>query len=98
MQESKLYVVTRNDLSRSQQAVQAGHALAELLLSEDVAWNNGTLVYLKVNDESELKGLTERLGCGNIPFVGFIEPDRGDELTAIASVGSNEHFSTMRLL
>lgn len=48
---NKLYVVTRSDLTKSQQAVQAGHALAEFLLTQKTTWDNGTLVYLKVANE-----------------------------------------------
>ncbi len=98
MLNDKLYVVTRNDLSKPQQAVQSGHALAEFLLNEETTWDNGTLVYLKVFNENELKRLTFNLGCGNISFVGFKEPDRNNELTAIASLGSNEFFKEMNLL
>lgn len=48
----KLYVLVRKDLSKSQQAVQAGHAVAEFLLNnDDHGWDNGTLVYLGVPDE-----------------------------------------------
>jgi hypothetical protein len=46
----------RKDLSKSQQAVQAGHALAEYLLhGPSTAWQNGTLIYLGVKNENELK-------------------------------------------
>ena len=56
----KLYVLTRNDLSRSQKAVQAGHAVAEfLILNPDCEWSNGTLVYLRTKDESQLRSILE---------------------------------------
>jgi peptidyl-tRNA hydrolase len=43
----KLYVLIRKDMSKSQQAVQAGHAVAEYLLKRpNTKWDNGTLVYL----------------------------------------------------
>jgi hypothetical protein len=52
----KLYILVRRDLSKSQQAVQGGHAVAEYLLrGPSTDWSNGTLVYLSVRDENELK-------------------------------------------
>jgi len=49
-------VLVRKDLSKSQQAVQAGHVVAEYLLrGPRTVWDNGTLVYLGVRDENELK-------------------------------------------
>jgi hypothetical protein len=52
----KLFVLTRKDLSKSQQAIQAGHAISEYLLRGPVTfWDNGTLVYLTVKDEMNLK-------------------------------------------
>ena len=54
--ETKLYVLVRKDLSKSQQAVQGGHAVAEYLLrGPSTAWPNGTLVYLGVRNEDDLK-------------------------------------------
>lgn len=95
----KLYVVVRKDLSKSQQAVQGGHALAEYVLrNRDTDWNNGTLVYLGVRDESELKSLTTKLDYSKICHTTFREPDIGDEITAIASLGNNEHFKRMCLI
>jgi hypothetical protein len=95
---NKLYVVTRNDLTKSQQAVQSGHALAEFLLTHNTNWTNGTLVYLKVVNEVSLKDLTKELNNSNIAYVSFKEPDRGDELTAIASLGNNSTFKSLQLL
>lgn len=96
----KLYVVTRTDLTKSQQAVQAGHALAEYLIMNEATstWGNGTLVYLKVKDEKELISLQKSLECGKVDHTLFREPDFGWQLTAMASLGSNEHFDKMRLL
>lgn len=96
--QNKLYVVTRTDLSKAQQAVQAGHALAEYLLHNDTTWDNGTLVYLKVKNEKELISLTKLLNSDRVVFTEFREPDFGDQLTAIASLGSNDWFSWLKLL
>lgn len=96
--QHKLYIVTRKDLSKSQQAVQAGHALAEYLLKNKTTWDNGTLVYLSVPNKDVLKCLTLKLKQDNIYYTKFIEPDFGDELTAIASLGSNKYFEHLKLL
>ncbi len=95
----KMYVVVRKDLSKSQQAVQGGHALAEhVLLNRDLEWNNGILVYLGVRNETELAELTKRLEDEGIHHTGFREPDIGNQMTAIASLGNNRHFETMNLI
>ena len=102
--EDKLYVITRTDLSKSQQAVQAGHALAEFMLNCNLdhnrynKWENGTLVYLKVKDEVDLKCLTHELNYARIEHIAFEEPDINNQLTAIASLGTNKFFERMRLL
>jgi hypothetical protein len=52
----KLFVLVRRDLSKGQQAVQAGHAVAEYLLRGPATfWENGTLVYLSIKDEMNLR-------------------------------------------
>jgi hypothetical protein len=84
---SRLYVVVRGDLTQSQQAVQAGHAVA----SWHVTIKNSpqeTLVYLKVADEKELSSclqLVKPVSLYHIPVLEFREPDMNNELTAIAS-------------
>ncbi len=96
--ENKLYIITRKDLTKSQQAVQAGHALAEFLLKNKTDWANGTLVYLSVPNIDILKHLTLKLKQDNISYTKFVEPDFGNELTAIASLGTNKYFKQLSLL
>ena len=85
----------RKDLSKSQQAVQAGHALAEFLLRGPFSfWGNGTLVYLGVRDESELKNW---FNCVD-NAIPFYEPDRNFEMTAFASERSDDLFKELNLL
>lgn len=91
--QPKLYVLVRGDLSRAQQAVQAGHAVAEFCL-KGRGWENGTLVYLKVRGLKELEGWYEKLGKG----FPFYEPYYKNEMTAFAVLGNQPGLETLVLL
>ena len=95
----KLFVLVRKDLSTSQQAVQAGHVVAEFLLhGYDSNWNNGTLIYLGVKGLYQLENWMFKLKELNIPFTIFKEPDIGNEPTAIATDVNNKIFKRLNLL
>lgn len=95
----KLYVLVRKDLPRSQQAVQGGHAVAEFLLrGPSVVWNNGTLVYLGVRNEYDLQALGGELEFYGHNVVSFREPDRDNELTALAVCGADKELKHLKLL
>ena len=94
----KMYVLVRRDLSTSQQAVQAGHAVAKLVQRGLPHSWNGTLVYLGVNDEDRLDDWKQKLATRDIEHIEFREPDIGDELTAIATVDPGKVFSKLKLL
>ena len=81
----KLYVVVRSDMSKAQQAVQAGHALAELLLKKNIGWTNGTLVYLGVKNEKKLRKLFSEVPTRNKK--AFHEPFWDNSMTAFAAYG-----------
>lgn len=92
----KLYVVVRDDLSPSQKAVQAGHAIAEYLkCNPDTDWYNGTLVILV---ENRLDKCILKLRKRNIDWVEFYEPDLDNQLTAIASLNDGRVFSNLPLM
>lgn len=87
----KLYVVIRRDLKPPHQAVQGGHALAELLLTHKLSWLNGTLVYLSVKDEATLRKVYEKLPCKK--KAKFEEPFWDNSMTAFAAYGKKlPHF------
>ena len=95
----KLYVIVRKDLSTSQMAVQAGHAVAEFLLRGHISrWNNGTLIYLGVKGLRQLENLKYKLNLHEIPYTEFREPDIGNETTAIATDKHCKFFERINLL
>jgi hypothetical protein len=95
----RLYVVVRDDLTKSQKTVQSIHAASEYLLKENGhGWSNGTVVCLKVRNEFELNILTNKLKKENINYRTFFEPDLNNSLTAIALVSENKMFDNLTLL
>lgn len=105
----KLFVLVRNDLSKSQQAVQAGHAVARFCSNEfrrpdhwngkyfepiPARWDDETLVYLRGGDLKELKELFAE--CKEA--WAFYEPDIGNEMTAFAVLDPPDWFDMLRLL
>ena len=95
----KLYVIVRKDLTHSQRAVQAGHAVAEFLLrGPNFRWNNGTLIYLGVKGLKQLENLKMKLDFAGIKYTEFREPDLNNEVTAIASEQHSKIFERLNLL
>ena len=95
----KLFVIVRKDLTTSQTAVQAGHALAAYLLhSRFVRWQNETLIYLGVKNLFHLEKLKLKFQKDNIPYTEFREPDLNNETTAIATDVSNKYIEKLNLL
>lgn len=85
----KIFLVTRADLDPGQQAVQAAHALQEFNiqhsnLARDWHEKSNTLAFLAVPNEKALHALWRKARDRCIPTSGFREPDRQNELTALA--------------
>lgn len=95
----KLYIIVRKDLSYSQVAVQAGHAVAEYLLhSHFFRWQNETLIYLGVKNLNQLERLKYKLDQEDIEYIEFREPDLNNEVTAIASDVDCKYFERLNLI
>jgi peptidyl-tRNA hydrolase len=85
----KMYVVTRDDLSTGQQAVQLGHALTEFAIDHRElfqSWHEDSnhLIYLAVPTENALTDLLRTAIRERLKVSAFFEPDRNNELTAVA--------------
>lgn len=85
----KLFLVTRDDLEAGQQGVQAAHALREFVDRHpevDQTWyrSSNHLAFLAVPDERALKRLEHEAMKRGVRYASFREPDRADELTAVA--------------
>ncbi len=85
----KLRVVTRRDLSLSYQAVQSGHAAIDFQHEHPVEareWQKQSnyLAFLTVADEQALIKLISKAILLGIKHTVFREPDIGNQITAVA--------------
>lgn len=85
----KLYLITHEELPPGQQAVQAAHALRQFTHEhpdEDAHWfeNSNTLAFLAAPNREAVGVIWKEALHRGIPVAAFHEPDRGNELTAIA--------------
>ena len=80
-----IYVFVRRDLSHPQRVVQVGHALVEAQKNFPYKGEHPYIIVLGVKSEKKLCEALDFLQDRSIMCVGFREPDRGNELTAIAT-------------
>ena len=85
----KLYLITRQDLPPGVQAAQLVHAMRQFSedhpeVDRDWFENSNTIVLLAASNEGSLGVVADRARCRGIPVACFREPDRDNELTAIA--------------
>ena len=94
----KMYVLVRKDLTKAQQAVQAGHALAQFVLNHQSHWENGTLIYLGVKGERQLINWIRKLERNYVDVAVWREPDKDNEITAIAAYSEEGVFKALNCL
>lgn len=82
-----MYVFVRKDLTHSQQVVQASHACIEASRTYlELDSEHPHLVVFGVKNLNKLKKCIEHLKQVVIEYKEFLEPDIGNELTAVATV------------
>lgn len=85
----RLTIITREDLSAGQQAVQGIHAAIEFVMKNPVRalrWflKSNTIAFVTLPNEGELGVLLKKAEALDVASAGFTEPDRNNELTAVA--------------
>lgn len=88
MNNQKLFVITRSNLSAGYQVVQSTHAAIQFIYehpSRAGPWFNTSnyLALLSVENERELIKLIEKCEKKKIAYSIFREPDIGNQITAI---------------
>lgn len=99
MRIPKMYVLVRNDLSKTYQMVQGAHALAQFALKypkEFSEWGNSTIVFLGIRNLIEMRIWMRKLFDEDKICIGFMEPDLDNQITAIACFDSGEIFRELK--
>lgn len=91
----RLYVIVRANITRSQQAIQCGHAVAKFVKEYPDVWPNRTLLYLRVGSEEELVALHEQLKLISQNVVIYKDPS-WDSFTAVGVFGSPEVMEAVK--
>lgn len=89
--DDRLYIVTRADLPLGFASAQCAHAafqFARDCWEETAPWMRDSqwLVIVTVPDEMQLEDVAARARLASVGHVCWHEPDRADELTAVALV------------
>ena len=93
LNETKLVVITRRDISPGYQAVQSTHSVADFAFEFPdtfVKWKleSNSIICLSIKNETELKKLQDKFKYLT-PSIIFYEPDV-DEMTSICLYGTPE--------
>ncbi len=91
---TRMYILTRRDISPGYQGVQSCHAVAELLAkqSRPKGWDD-TMVWLSCADERELLTQYQMAERHKLNPVKFTEPDLFHRVTAFAVFVPEEKYS-----
>ena len=87
-QITKLYTVTRRDLSAGQQLAQSLHSISDFSVKHPETfkkWNltSNYIVALSTENEESLKNIIGKLDKEGIEYTAFVEPDLNNEITSI---------------
>jgi len=81
-----VYVLVRKDLPPAQQVVQSCHAVAEAARSFlSAEQEHPHIIVCQVRDEPTLRQSLDKLQTHGVRCHAFVEPDLGNELTALAT-------------
>ena len=85
LQNNVIYVFVRRDLSSPQRVVQVGHCLIEVQKKFPYQGDHPYLIVMGMKSEKSLRNVLDFLQERGIMGVEFREPDRDNELTAVAT-------------
>lgn len=91
-----MYVFVRKDLSFSQIAVQASHAVLEAARKYPNNTKTPYIIMYSVPDEKTLRLTLDSVKREGILVAEFIEPDRNNELTAFATSIQPDRIATFK--